>query len=240
MKESEITPHSFLDYLMEGLGENILEKEVLFSGMDCYGRYEAHALVNQEDYDPNILETRRYFYENGRIRRIVRTSNDKMVKLEEWSEDGVTQRITCYEDEGDLIWKKDVDHRTRKEQIWINRDSYFFTIFSEECLWDLENGRFHPTIPFEIMDDSYKEETLEILGTEKVATQLPVDVIDRFGANRLLRVSVAKEWCLLELVCTSTGKISYLRVPPGSSDIMSAIAWTFGVDKENYRLEVET
>ena len=240
MEEKEISPLSFLDFLIEGLDKNIPEKEVTFSGMDCHGRYEAQALVNQEDYDPNVFETRRYFYENGRIRRIAKTFNEREIKIEEWSEDGITQRITCYDDEGGLIWEKNIDHRTRHERIRINRESYFFSIFDEECLQAFENGRFHSTIPFEIMDDSYKEEILEILGTEKAATQLPVEIIDCFGPNRLLKSLVASEWCFLELHCSSTGKTSYLRVPPRSSDVIYAIAWTFRMDRKDYVLSKET
>jgi len=250
MGASELIPLSFQDFLMEGLGNNLPEKEVTFSGIDLHGRYKAQVLfkekdwlpilANIEDYLPDILETRRYFYENGQIRRIAKTLNDRAVSIEEWSEDGVSQRITCYEEEGEWIWKKNADHRTHQEGIFISSESYFFSTLSEEHIQALESGRFHPELPFEKMDDSCKEAILEILGAERAATQLSVEIIDSFGSNRLLRASLARAWRFLELHCSSTGKISYLRVPPDFNDVLSAIAWTFSMNKENYQLEAET
>ena len=248
MEENTVTPLFFLDFHVEGLDKNLPGKEVTFSGMDSHGRYKAQALVNQEDDLLNIFETRRYFYENGRIRRIARTLNDVMVKTEEWSEDGCWHRFTSYDEIGDWLGKKTIDLKTGIEKILINREAWMFGAVQEEFVRPLETGEFQSEQLFDVKWEDVREAILEILGAARVVPGLPMQTIDRLGQNRLLRMEWRdrwgaprmEPWCFLEFHCASTGKISYLRVPPGFSDIMSAIAWTFEMDKHNYQLEVET
>jgi hypothetical protein len=247
MEENTITPLFFLDFHVEGLDKNLPRKEVTFSGMDSHGRYKAQALVNQEDDLVNIIETRRYFYENGRIRRIARTLNDVMVKTEEWSEDGCWHRFTSYDEIGDWLGKKTIDLKTGIEKILINREAWMFGAVQEEFVRPLETGEFQSEQLFDVKWEDVREAILEILGAARTVPGLPMETIDQLGPNRLVKMEWwdmrgsprMPPWCFLELCCTSTGKVSYLRVPPEFSDIMSAIAWTFGLNGNEYKPEVE-
>ena len=237
-------PLAFSEFLTEGLYDDLDEKEVVFSGWDRYGRFESQARVFM-DYDlVNVFETRRYFYSDGRLRRIARLRNEMLVRTEEWSEAGDQHRVRSYGDEEEWIYEKVDGRRFQHGMHSINRYSPVFSSLSEEDVRALANGKFDPQHLLDIEEEGLREVIFEILGAGKIAPVLPLTSIDRSDPNRLLSYcwdSEGEPCFFLELHCTSTGKISYLRVPPGFNSVQSAIAWTFGIDdKEQYKLEMET
>lgn len=231
----------YADFLEQDLTEG---KENLFSGQDCYGCYKAYG---QRD-STNMLVIRRYFYPNGRLKRMGRFLNEGLIRTEEWSENGGRQCITSYDGAEEWLWEKDIDYTRQKERFSINQDAFVFRGIPEGHIRALEDGDFNPAWLLESMGGGFREIVLEVLGVAKVIPSLPMIEIDHCGPNRLLRFSWEalsgnrhdEPWVFAEVHCTSTGKITYLRVPPGFSDIMSAIAWTFETDKENYLLDEET
>ena len=245
----ETTASSFLEQFRESFCDR---PEGAYSGDDLNGRYESIAALHRDGDADFILETRRYFYHGGRLRRVARILielyGESLIRAEEWSEDRTRRRVTSYGDGSEWLWEKWLDTDAGRERLSVNRDAFIFRGVPEEYFRTLEDGEFNPDWLLQIHREGFREAVLEILGTEKVIPALPMVEIDRCGLNRLLRLSWKEltgsrheeAWAFAELHCTTTGKISFLRVPPGTSDIMSAIAWTFGTDKENYQLEVET
>ncbi len=240
---------SFLEQFKESFGNS---PEGVYSGHDTNGRYGSRASLLRANDLEHILETRTYLYPSGRIRRVARVLTDAYgtnpVRIEEWNEDGSRHYITSYAGAGEWVWEKAIDHRTGAERLWVNRDSFIFILVTEDTVRALENGAFDPQDLYDMKWEDVREAVLELLGAARVVPALPFTVIDSLGTNRLLKLdwrirrpsTRAASWCFLELHCTTTGKVSYLRVPPNFTDIMSAIAWTFGMDKENYKLEEET
>lgn len=249
MEESPGNLPSFIEQFRETFGNG---PEGSYSGYDTNGRYESRAFLLPGNDLEHILESRMYLYPSGRVRRAARVVTDAYgtnpVRIEEWSEDGSRHGITSYAGAGEWVWEKVIDYRTGREKIWINRDSFIFFVIPEDMIRSLETGEFDPARLLDIRWPDVREAILELLGAVKVVPALPFTAVDSLGPNKLLQLDWRCRWPLtrmapwsfLELHCTTTGKASYLRVPPGFSDIMSAIAWTFGMDKESYKLEVET
>lgn len=237
-------PRNFSEFLTEGLDDDSDEKEVVFWGLDRYGRFESEARVLL-DYDlVNVFETRRYFHLDGRLRRVARVRNEMLIRTEEWSETGDQHRIISYGDSEEWIYEK-VDGRYFQHGILsINRDSPVFSSLPEEDVRALADGKLDARRLPGIRDEGLREMIFEIMGAGKIAPALPLVSVDQSGPNRLLSYywdSGGEPWYFLELHCTSTGKVSYLRVPPGFYSVLDAIAWTFGMeDKKQYQLEVET
>ena len=225
------------------------EKESFFSGQDHEGAYQAHILMYREDDLGHMLVTKRYFYSSRRLKRVVKTLDEDLIWIEDWSEDGAHHWTSSCAGEDGWVWKKWINPKTGAERLLINRESYVFWGMPENLIVSLEAGEFHSKRLLEIRWEDEREAILEILGASKVASELPAVMVDSLGPNRLLRMEWRDrwgdprmdDWSFLEFHCASTGKVSYLRVPPRFNDIMSAIAWTFGMDdKEQYQLEVET
>ena len=103
----------------------------------------------------------------------------------------------------------------------------------------------------------------ETLDPKKVLLEEDVAVrrimIDRYGQGKFLLalnpkvIEIAKQGILygldlprdeplvmVEVVCASTGKHHFLRVPPETRSVQEAIAWTFGLSSEEYRPIIET
>jgi hypothetical protein len=248
MTEEKTAP-SFI----EQFRDNFLNgSEASYLGDDSNGRYESIASLPHESDADYIIETRRYFYPDGRLRRMARILNEahgeSLLRTEEWSEDGSRRHITSYGDEDEWLWEKTTDLKAGYEKLAINHDCFVFFSISEDLIRSLEAGEFQPEWLLEIRWEDAREAILEILGAARAVSGLPMQTVDQWGPNRLIKMEWRdrwgeprmEPWCFLELHCTTSGKISYLRVPPGFSDIMSAVAWTFGMDKKNYRLEEET
>jgi len=242
-------PLSFFDHLSAGCIEN---ESMNFSGDDPCGHYTAQAMMDRQGDGEHVVETRRYLYPTGRVRRIARSLNTGFeeipIRVEEWSEDGGRRQITSYAGPDEWLWEKVIDPKAGTEKICISRDSFLFFGVPEDLICALEADQFCPEWLLEIRWEAVREAVLGMLGAAKLVPGLPMAAVDRFGLNRLLRMEWQDmwgsprmaPWCFLELHCTTTGKISYLRVPPIFTDVLSAIAWTFGMNQENYRLKTET
>ena len=57
------------------------------------------------------------------------------------------------------------------------------------------------------------------------------------GPRRLLSMDVgdSEPMVVVEVTCTSTRALHYLRVPPTVRSCAEAVAWTFGMERERYR-----
>ncbi|MCE7875035.1 hypothetical protein DYH09_32365 [bacterium CPR1] len=55
--------------------------------------------------------------------------------------------------------------------------------------------------------------------------------------RRLLNLDLPEDepLVLVEVRCTSTHRLHYLRVPPGTRSCAEAVAWTFGLERDAYR-----
>lgn len=87
---------------------------------------------------------------------------------------------------------------------------------------------------------------LERIGIERFMAQARAVVVDRDedrgGIRRLLRVPVdgAEDLAFIEVHCPSTRQRYFLAVPPRTRSCREGIAWTAGLEVENYRPVVET
>jgi hypothetical protein len=195
-----------------------------------------------------LIETRRYFNSDGRVWRIEKIEDTAVLRAWEFLADGTLRRITSFDAMGDWIWEKTINPVTGHSRLSINRDNFLFFDIAIDLIGSIEKGKFIPGQMLDIKWEGVREAILEILGAAKVVPELPMTTVDSLGPNRLLKMEWKDRWgeprmdpwCFLELHCTTIGKVSYLRVPPIYTDSMSAIAWTFGMDKEDYQLEMET
>ncbi|HOW59804.1 MAG TPA: hypothetical protein PLO78_08805 [Candidatus Omnitrophota bacterium] len=239
-------PLSFWEYLT---GQSIGNTSAMVSGCDGYGQYVSQIADHGTDC---IYETRSYFYASGKLKRIAAIIHEgygeSLIRSEEWGENGAGRIITHYSDIGEWLWVKVINQKTGAEKVVVNRDSFSFFSVPEDLVHSLENDEFRSARLLEIKWEGVREAILEILGAAKVVPGLPMQTIDQIGPNRLLRIEWRDmwgaprmdSWCFLELHCTTTEKVSYLRVPPVFNDIMSAVAWTFRMQKEDYFPDQET
>jgi hypothetical protein len=249
MGKTEGAPLSCFDYVPENSDEL---SRITILGSDHFGFYEAELFRRQARDGMNTIEIRRYRDSNGGLRRIMklegRVFGEVLIRSEEWSETGEWQIITYFDDRGEWLWQKSIHLKTSRKRLSINRDSFLFFGIPQNIIASLEDDGFDPSGLLDIRWEGVREAILEILGAGKVVPVLPMETADSLGLNKLLKMEWRdrwgeprmEPWCFLELRCTSTEKVSYLRVPPLLNDIMSAIAWTFGMGKRDYQLEIET
>ena len=84
---------------------------------------------------------------------------------------------------------------------------------------------------------------LEELGYGRFLNQLEHEVIDKDGDYELVKVDWhAKERpiALVKVKCPSTGAFYVLRVPLSVKSVREAVAWTFGMSKNDYKPEEES
>lgn len=246
MEQVGAIPRSFWEYL---LVQSIENTHAIVSGSDGCGQYVSQIADHGTDY---VLETRNYFYPSGKLKRIATIihegDSESLIRSEEWDEKGVGRIVTHYSDIGEWLWVKLINPKTGAEKVMVNRDGFLFFSIPEDLIQSLENGEFRSERLLEIKWEGVREAILEILGASKVVPDLPMQTVDQIGPNRLLRMEWhdlwgaprMDPWCFLELQCTTTGKISYLRVPSWFNDLMAAIAWTFRMRKDDYFLDQET
>lgn len=84
---------------------------------------------------------------------------------------------------------------------------------------------------------------LKMMGYERFLSQLPDSVIHRDGNYSLHRVknpfTEIEPMVFLKVKCSSTGAWYVLRVPPQMRTCRRALAWTFGMNSKEYRLDDE-
>jgi hypothetical protein len=84
---------------------------------------------------------------------------------------------------------------------------------------------------------------LEELGYERFAHELGGICLDKDGDQQLLRIDWHKDeepLVLVKVQCPSTSAFYTLRVPPYMSSVHEAVAWTFGMLKNQYHPQEET
>jgi hypothetical protein len=87
---------------------------------------------------------------------------------------------------------------------------------------------------------------IERFGLERLIKESSAEVIhsdqDYESKRRLLRINVAGDEPIfaVSVVCPSTQRNYFLRVPPTMRSVEEAIAWTFGLSKDQYRPIVES
>lgn len=84
---------------------------------------------------------------------------------------------------------------------------------------------------------------LEELGYARFLSQVPHEILDKADENELVKIDWHKREepiFLVKVKCPSTGAFYALRVPPEVKTVKEAVAWTFGVNKDEYRPVAET
>ena len=84
---------------------------------------------------------------------------------------------------------------------------------------------------------------LEELGYGRFLNQLEHEIIDRAGDYELVKVRwhiKERPIVLVKVKCPSTGAFYVLRVPPSAKTVREAVAWTFGMSKNDYMPEEES
>jgi hypothetical protein len=85
---------------------------------------------------------------------------------------------------------------------------------------------------------------IERYGQDKFFLDAGAKVVHKSGDNELLRLDLPgdpdKRMLAVKVRCPSTQAVYILRVPPDQKNVNDAIAWTFGMTKEEYELQQET
>ena len=84
---------------------------------------------------------------------------------------------------------------------------------------------------------------LEELGYGRFLNQLEHEVIDKTGDYELVKVRwhiKERPIALVKVKCPSTGAFYVLRVPLSMKTVQEAVAWTFGMSKNDYKPEEES
>ncbi len=83
---------------------------------------------------------------------------------------------------------------------------------------------------------------IERLGMERIAKETGAQVIAKDEKGELLRIELTGDEPLLmvHVICPSTQREYYLRVPPTMTTAKEAVAWTFGLTADQYNPRVET
>ena len=91
---------------------------------------------------------------------------------------------------------------------------------------------------------------MEILGESQYAELLDLNELSREnynGRDVILFKTKEKDTLIndhiyfIKVECPSTGRYYYLCIPPNEAkDPISALSWTFGMNKEQYNLLIET
>jgi len=93
-----------------------------------------------------------------------------------------------------------------------------------------------------ITNSAVRRICLEELGYGRFLSQVPHEILDRAGENELVKIDWHKREepiYLVKVKCPSTGAFYTLRVPPETTSVKSAVAWTFGVREDEYNPELE-
>lgn len=84
---------------------------------------------------------------------------------------------------------------------------------------------------------------LEELGYGRFLSQVPHQILNKDDDYELIKIDWHKREepiYLVKVKCPSTGAFYTLRVPPEMKTVKEAIAWTFGLNKIEYKPEIET
>ncbi|MCM8796694.1 MAG: toxin-antitoxin system YwqK family antitoxin [Candidatus Omnitrophica bacterium] len=84
---------------------------------------------------------------------------------------------------------------------------------------------------------------LEEFGYERFLQQMNHEVIEKEGEQELIKINWHRREepiYLVKVRCATTGVFYTLRVPPTMQTVKEAIAWTFGMKKEEYNPDTET
>lgn len=123
------------------------------------------------------------------------------------------------------------------------RDSYSDISLEEVVENCADIVRVEESLPLEVQDvircknAELKQKMLKRFGYERFVSEAQMETLDEVGENKLLR---HKDIVFAYVKDSSTGRRYLLRVPPRTSDVKTAIAWTFGLGVHEYNPLVET
>lgn len=87
-----------------------------------------------------------------------------------------------------------------------------------------------------------RSRALRTMDLEKFIAETKATVVDRHGEDKLLRIPTVygEPIMLVHVKDASTPRRYLLQVPPGMQRVREAVAWTFGLDEDEYKPLVET
>lgn len=85
-----------------------------------------------------------------------------------------------------------------------------------------------------------RREAVDRYGEERFMEDLGAEIIDKNNDNYLMRVEQEPPFVFLKLKDSSTDRRYMLRVPPEIKSVLGGIAWSFGLEENDYKPEVET
>jgi hypothetical protein len=107
----------------------------------------------------------------------------------------------------------------------------------------IKSGRLTAQHVLKAKNTSVRRICLEELGYERFLSQSGGRVIDEEDDCELIRIDWHKREepiSLVKVKCPSTGAFYTLRVPPAMETVKEAVAWTFGLNGNEYNPETET
>lgn len=100
------------------------------------------------------------------------------------------------------------------------------------------NDRLKAKHIFWIKNAEVRRICLEALGYAQFLAQMPHSIVHRDADQELVRISWfnhEEPVFVVKVRCPSTGAYYVLRVPPGMKTVRQAVAWTFGLNEEEYQ-----
>jgi hypothetical protein len=127
------------------------------------------------------------------------------------------------------------------------RDGFAFCAWHGQRIpaeWILHRDRVAPSVALTWPNIEQRRALSEIIGPERLLSSLPHTTIDTDPdpqIGTLLRIALpdAPAAQFLRVRC-ATGREFFLRVPPEVTTARQANAWTYGLDADQYTLEVRT
>ena len=91
-------------------------------------------------------------------------------------------------------------------------------------------------------NQAIKRVLIDRFGFKKLINELHGTVINQYKKSKLIKIDIKENENLVvvKVVCPSTNDTYLLRVPPSMKNFQQAIAWTFGLNKEDYNPVKET
>jgi hypothetical protein len=84
---------------------------------------------------------------------------------------------------------------------------------------------------------------LEEFGYERFLQEMPHEIIEKSGEQELVKINwhkLEEPIHLVKVRCSTTGVFYTLRVPPEMKTVKEAVAWTFGMNAQEYVPQTET
>jgi len=228
--------------------------------------YENGQIMEEVPFHKGVLHgASRSWYENGQIKAEINYVNNRLDGLRRhWYPSSQLLSEIRYKDNlpdgAFILWYQNAQIKERGAYLDGKRHGIFKEFDEYGCMLKKElfvkgicyTGKLKGLIRsktlsckriMRISSSAIRRILLEELGYERFARELAAICLDKDGDEELLRIHWHKDeepLVLVKVKCPTTAVFYTLRVPPHMKSVREAIAWTFGMLKNEYHPQEET